>query len=109
MKTFVYFILAAGALTGPALSFAQTAPGHLTRAQVIDQLVEVERAGYYPGTDDVHYPEGIQSALAKIAAQSAQQAPVDSVGGIAEKGSSDAGAPHGKDNKTAGRSIYFGQ
>ena len=46
----------------------------LTRAQVEDQLAQLEAAGYNPNGDDIHYPSGIQAAEARLqASQAAQQ------------------------------------
>nr|WP_082664844.1 DUF4148 domain-containing protein [Burkholderia ambifaria] len=57
------------AIIVPATSFAQTSQ-RLTRAQVRAQLVQVEKAGYLPGTTDVYaYPQNIASAEAAVAAQ----------------------------------------
>ena len=53
----------------PATSFAQSSQP-LTRAQVRAQLVQVEKAGYFPGTTDAYaYPQNIGSAEAAVAAQ----------------------------------------
>ncbi|KGC10158.1 hypothetical protein DM48_6828 [Burkholderia gladioli] len=62
-------LLAAAALIGPTLSFAQST-GALTRAQVRAELIQLERAGYNPaGGEDASYPEQLETAEAKIAAQ----------------------------------------
>src|SRR5260370_11054012 len=73
MKTLVCLTLAVSALASPALSFAQSAPSPVTRAQVRAELVRLEQAGYIPGTGDAYYPVDIQAAEAKIAAQDSQQ------------------------------------
>jgi hypothetical protein len=93
MKTLVCLTLAVSALASPALSFAQSVPSHVTRAQVRAEMVRLEQAGYRPGGGDLDYPAEIQAAEAKIAAQDSQQSPSGSVGGTAEGGSSQAGAP----------------
>src|SRR5579859_1131025 len=93
MKTLVCLLLAAGAITGPSVSFAQSAPHPVTRAQVIAELVQLEKAGYTPDRgDDPNYPADIQAALAKIESQSPQQQTIQSQGGAVEAGSSEMGA-----------------
>ncbi|WP_185732436.1 DUF4148 domain-containing protein [Burkholderia sp. Bp8963] len=53
----------------PAVSFAQTSQS-LTRDQVREQLVQVEKAGYIPGSTDAYaYPQNIRSAESAVAAQ----------------------------------------
>jgi len=90
-KILVSIALAVTTLGAPVLSFAQSnAP--LTRAEVRADLVRVEQAGYTPGANDINYPSDIQAAEAKIAAQNDQQLANQSVGGVAENGSSASGA-----------------
>ncbi|MDR5739212.1 MULTISPECIES: DUF4148 domain-containing protein [unclassified Caballeronia] len=68
-KIVVYLALAASAFAAPALSFAQSS-GPLTRAEVRADLVRVEQAGYNPAlASDPHYPDDIQAAEAKVAAE----------------------------------------
>lgn len=54
----------------PVASFGQD-NGTVTRAQLREELIELEQAGYHPGTNDIHYPDDIQAAEAKVAAQRA--------------------------------------
>jgi hypothetical protein len=85
MKSIVVsLILSAGALI-PAAAFAQAA-APVTRAQVRADLARIEQAGYLPsrGAND-DYPADIQAAEAKVAA-------AQGYGGVAETGSSAAGA-----------------
>ena len=73
-------VLALVPLCVPILCFAQ-ANGQLTREQVRNELSEVEKAGYNPSRgNDPHYPEDIQAAEARVAAQHAAQA--GSAGGV---------------------------
>lgn len=73
MKTLTRTLLVACTLAVPALSFAQGVQGPLTRAEVRADLIRVEQAGFHPGPgDDANYPQDIQAAEAKIAAQDAQ-------------------------------------
>jgi Domain of unknown function (DUF4148) len=92
MKALICLTLAVSALASPTLTFAQTASGQLTRAQVRADLIRVEQAGYSPSAaDDPHYPDDIQAAEAKIAEQDSDRHAVDSAGGVAQAGSSQTG------------------
>jgi hypothetical protein len=93
MKTLVCLTLALSALASPALTFAQSAPSPVTRAQVRAELVRLEQAGYTPGAGDAYYPVDIQAAEAKVAAQNSEQLASSSVGGTAQGGSTQAGTP----------------
>jgi hypothetical protein len=56
-------------LACPLAALAQSGNG-LTRAEVVQELIRVEQAGYRPGWGDAtNYPDNIQAALARIAAQ----------------------------------------
>jgi hypothetical protein len=56
-------------LASPMAALAQSGNG-LTRAEVVQELIQVEQAGYRPGWgDNTNYPDNIQAALARIAAQ----------------------------------------
>lgn len=55
-------------LSVPVLAFAQQSDTGLTRAQVRAELIQVEKAGYYPSRVSPRYPADIQAALAKIRA-----------------------------------------
>ncbi|TDN61583.1 DUF4148 domain-containing protein [Paraburkholderia sp. BL10I2N1] len=91
MNTLFRLPLAISALVIPALSFAQSA-APLTRAQVYEDLVRVEQAGYNPGaSDDANYPSDIQAAEAKIAAQNGDRTTNEAVGGASPNGTSQAG------------------
>lgn len=71
MKTLAQTFVLAAALAAPALSFAQSSQT-LTRAQVREQLVQIENAGYMPGATDAYdYPHNLRSAEARIASQKA--------------------------------------
>ncbi|QBR02921.1 DUF4148 domain-containing protein [Paraburkholderia pallida] len=52
----------------PALSFAQAPNASPTRAQVREQLAQIEKAGYKPTGRDNKYPSDLQAAEARIAA-----------------------------------------
>ncbi|NHV31124.1 DUF4148 domain-containing protein [Burkholderia sp. D-99] len=69
MKSLIRTLVVAAALAAPAITFAQeTQP--LTRAQVRNELVQLERAGYNPM--DYYYADSLQAAEAKIARQQAE-------------------------------------
>jgi len=92
MKALKLLALAALAVA-PVLSFAQSNEP-VTRAQVRAELVQLQKAGYNPASDETQYPSNIQAALARVeATQVAQQAAASSYGGVAA-GSSDASASH---------------
>jgi hypothetical protein len=100
MKTLIYLTLAAGSIALPALSFAQSS---VTRAQVNAELEQLVRAGYDPSAgENVHYPDDILAAEARIAQQGGMRTTVgaapndkamsaDSVGGVAS-GSGESGS-----------------
>lgn len=86
MKSFVYAMLAASAFSIPLASYAQPSDnGPVTRAQVRQDLINVERAGYVPTAKDPTYPKDIQAAEQRLHAQ-------EGYGGAAA-GSSQSGAP----------------
>jgi hypothetical protein len=104
MKAMFRTVLISCALAAPALAFAQSDNGPVTRAEVRADLVRVEQAGYNPATHDPHYPAALQAAEAKIAAD--QPSPESaSVGGVAMTGTSQSGSQAAL---TDSRSIYFG-
>jgi Domain of unknown function (DUF4148) len=111
MKTFAKMFTIAALIAAPVASFAQQSNGPLTRAQVRDELVQLERAGYNPGSDsNTTYPEQIQAAEGRVAAQNGQDT---GVGGIAGGSTSSGGGAHTPmaPARTSGGpgSIYFGQ
>ena len=55
-------------LAAPALSFAQAPYGPLTRAQVVQELVDLESVGYQPSRgNESTYPDDIQAAQQRLA------------------------------------------
>lgn len=71
MKSLIRAVVITTALAAPALVFAQSnAP--VTRAQVRAELVQLEKAGYHPGDDDIHYPAAVQAAEARVDAQNGE-------------------------------------
>ncbi|KVH67337.1 hypothetical protein WL05_07690 [Burkholderia ubonensis] len=73
MKHPIGLLIVAALIAGDAAS-AQT-PAPLTRAQVLEELYQLEAAGYDPSAGDQGtYPADIQAAEAKVAAQRAARA-----------------------------------
>ncbi|GAB2889916.1 hypothetical protein GCM10027093_26090 [Paraburkholderia jirisanensis] len=62
-------LVALGALAAPLAAHAQSDTAPVTRAQVHDDLVRIEQAGYDPHKVSVHYPADIQAAQAKLQSQ----------------------------------------
>jgi hypothetical protein len=75
-------------LAAPALSFAQAPHGQLTRAQVVQELVDLESVGYQPSRgNESTYPDDIQAAQLRLAARKAS----DAAYGPAAAGATQAG------------------
>ncbi|MEX3630250.1 MAG: DUF4148 domain-containing protein [Burkholderia sp.] len=68
MKSRSSFLLLAASLAAPLAAQAQTT---VTRAQVREELAQLESIGYRPARNDVHYPDSIQAAEAKLNASRA--------------------------------------
>ncbi|WP_322044843.1 DUF4148 domain-containing protein [Paraburkholderia sp. J67] len=81
-------LIAAAAVALPVASFAQTSQP-VTRAQVLAELAQLEKAGYNPASNDVNYPQDIQAAEARVSAQNL--AASAAYGGVAN-GASASGA-----------------
>jgi hypothetical protein len=69
MKSLIQAVIAIAVLSAPVASFAQSnAP--VTRAQVRAELTQLANVGYHVGDgDNAGYPEDIQAAEARVAAQ----------------------------------------
>jgi hypothetical protein len=67
MRSFLKVLAVAAAIAIPALSQAQT-NSPLTRAEVREQLVQLENAGYNPNLES-DYPNGLRRAEAIVARQ----------------------------------------
>jgi len=84
MKSLVQAVVIAATLAAPVAVFAQSNQP-VTRAQVREELVQIEKAGYNPARSNPNeYPANIQAAEARVAAQNS------AVGGVAA-GSSQQG------------------
>ena len=89
MNKFIGIAAAALAFAAPVASFAQSNQP-LTRAEVRQQIVQLEKAGYNPGViSDSKYPADIQAAEARVAAQNG--AAQGAFGGVTE-GAGQSGA-----------------
>lgn len=72
MKTTIVGIASIGLLLAPLLAIAQ-ASTHPTRAEVRAELVQLEKAGYNPAKGNrATYPDDIQAAEARVAAENAK-------------------------------------
>ena len=102
MKSLIQAVAVSIALVVPVASFAQSnAP--LARAQVVAELVQLEKAGYSPARgDDPHYPDDILAAEAKVAAQNS------TVGGVAD-GSTASALVAAHPAYDGMKPVYFGQ
>nr|WP_217443772.1 DUF4148 domain-containing protein [Burkholderia cepacia] len=54
-------------LAAPALSFAQSAKSPVTRAQVLQELIDLESVGYNPARgESINYPDDILAAQERL-------------------------------------------
>ena len=68
MKTYIALLMMIGAIYAQSAFAQSNAP--LTRAQVREELIRLEAAGYDPSKgDDGEYPADIQAAQAKLVEQ----------------------------------------
>ncbi|ASL48174.1 hypothetical protein bAD24_III12315 [Burkholderia sp. AD24] len=69
MKSLLKAVVIVASLAASATVFAQSTT-RITREQVRAELVQLEQAGYHVGDgDQAHYPDAIQAAEARVAAQ----------------------------------------
>ena len=104
-KLLISALVLSSALAAPAFAFAQD-NGPVTRAQVKAELIQLEKAGYTPGGEDVNYPQDIQAAERRVAEQ---QGITSSSYGPAANGTSASGMHMHTAPNDATQSIYFGQ
>ncbi|WP_118178675.1 DUF4148 domain-containing protein [Paraburkholderia phosphatilytica] len=88
----VQSLIVAAVVAIPALSFAQTSQP-VTRAQVRQELIDLEKAGYNPAGDQAQYPDNLEQAQAKLEAQKGDAAA--SYGGAVASTSASGSAVHG--------------
>ncbi|SMG55305.1 DUF4148 domain-containing protein [Paraburkholderia susongensis] len=104
----VQSLIVAALVAVPVASFAQAQPQHaLTRAEVRAELVQLQKAGYSPASDNTQYPRNIEAAEARISA--GDNAAVSAYGGVA-KGTSDSGsrAPMNRAAAVGSNAMSFG-
>jgi hypothetical protein len=104
MRSLIQAAVVVAMFSYPIFTFAQSnAP--IIRAQVRAELIELERAGYHVGDgDNVHYPDAIEAAEARVAAQ---HAAASGYGGV-ESVASVSSAPVSDRAQVKTRSLYFG-
>jgi uncharacterized protein YgbK (DUF1537 family) len=68
IRSLIFAVSVTAAAALPAVSFAQANPP-TTRAEVRAQLVELQKAGYNPASDETQYPKNIEVAEARVDAQ----------------------------------------
>ena len=113
MKSIIKAVAIAAVLAAPVASFAQSSQQPVTRAEVRQDLIQMEQAGYNPATsNDPTYPADAQAAEHRVQAQNpavaqTQEPVADTSGyGGAANGSSQAG---GMVQPMSGpKSVYFG-
>jgi hypothetical protein len=94
MKSLIKAVALAAVLVVPAVSFAQSQGdnGPVTRAQVRNELVQLEAAGYRPNVNDINYPNDLQRAQARVNAENGAAVVQTSGYGGAATGSSQSGS-----------------
>jgi hypothetical protein len=113
MKSIIKAVAIAAVLAAPVASFAQSSQQPVTRAEVRQDLIQMEQAGYNPATsNDPTYPSDVQAAEHRVQANSpavAQtQLPVadtSGYGGAVSGSSQSGGVPQ---PMTGAKSVYFG-
>ncbi|SDD49511.1 DUF4148 domain-containing protein [Paraburkholderia lycopersici] len=92
MKSLIKAVALAAVLAAPVVSFAQSqgSNGPVTRAQVRNELAQLEAAGYRPSANDLYYPNDLQKAEARVNAQTGGYGPATS--GSSQSGSRSDGA-----------------
>lgn len=119
MKSFVYAMVAASALSVPLASFAQstsTENGPVTRAQVRQELIQLQRAGYNANEADPSYPSNLQAAERRVneeqgsAVAAGDTSGTSGYGGV-QAGSAQSGAPMQAQpmNVDGVHPLYFGR
>ncbi|MEA3122439.1 MAG: hypothetical protein QOH33_2017 [Paraburkholderia sp.] len=105
IKALIPTLVIAAAVAAPNFAFAQS-NSPVTRAQVKAELAQLEAAGYNPSSDKIHYPQAIQAAEARVAAQNASSGYGGAAGGSSMSGSA-AATTHPATNSEM-KSIYAG-
>ncbi|MEX3901156.1 DUF4148 domain-containing protein [Paraburkholderia sp. JPY432] len=114
MKSLIKAVAIAAIAAAPIVSFAQSNQQPVTRAQVRNELIQLERAGYNPSTsNDTEYPADIQAAEQRVQAQNpavAQTQPTANTSGYGApmSGATQAGRPTQPQPTSGPKSVYFG-
>ena len=67
MKSLIKAVAIAAVLAAPVASFAQSSQQPVTRAEVRNELIQLERAGYNPAvSNDPYYPADVQAAVGRL-------------------------------------------
>jgi hypothetical protein len=103
-KALIPAVVIVSAMAAPSFAFAQDSNAPLTRAEVKAQLVQLEKAGYNPSSDEAQYPRNIQAAESRVSAQQT----VASSYGSPVNGTSGSGA-RTSDAATPAQRVFFGQ
>ncbi|MFM0501463.1 DUF4148 domain-containing protein [Paraburkholderia caffeinilytica] len=98
IKSLIIAASVAAAAVLPAVSFAQSNQP-LTRADVRAQLVELQKVGYNPASDQTQYPRNIEAAEARL---NAQKGALASSYGSPSAGSSASGSPRSSESDIVG-------
>ncbi|WP_027800096.1 DUF4148 domain-containing protein [Paraburkholderia dilworthii] len=113
MKSLIKAVAIAAVFAAPVASFAQSSQQPVTRAEVRNQLIQLEQAGYNPAvSNDPDYPADIQAAERRVQAQNpvvaqTQQPVADTSGyGGMTSGSSQSGGA--REPMSGPKSVYFG-
>ncbi|AXF25215.1 hypothetical protein CUJ89_26735 [Burkholderia pyrrocinia] len=88
----------------PVFASAGQSNGGLTRAEVRAQIVQLEQAGYNPARKDIHYPQSIQQAEARIRSSELRRADASGYGSAQPSGF-DSGAA--VQSHAPARSLYM--
>lgn len=115
MKSLIYAMVAASVLATPLVSMAQTESNQpVTRAQVQQDLIRLEQAGYQPSANDPNYPADIQAAEQRVHGAQGQAvantSDTSGYGGAAGQ-SGQSGAPANARPMNVGgvHPLYFGR
>lgn len=115
MKSLIYAMVAASVLATPLVSMAQAESNQpVTRAQVQQDLIRLEQAGYRPSANDPNYPADIQAAEQRVNAAQGQAvanaSDTSGYGGASSHvGQSGASAGERPMNVDGVHPLYFGR
>ncbi|WP_233805599.1 DUF4148 domain-containing protein [Paraburkholderia sp. HP33-1] len=114
MKSLIKAVAVAAVLAAPVASFAQASQQPVTRAEVRNELIQLEHAGYNPATsNDTSYPADVQAAERRVQAQNPAVAQTQT---LPTADTSGYGAPMSGSTQAGGmaqpvtgpKSVYFG-